>query len=93
MLQIRIQQPAFSPEANQCYVESGTANVLCFERTDVSTGVSILVAANFADSTESVTIPASYHGAVDLLGADFENQGNAIKLRPAQTVWLKQGGN
>ena len=89
ILRVRIVQPAFSPNSPQRYVESHSSNILCFERSDPDSVQSILVAVNFGDKTEELSLPPKYVRAIDLLDAATENREGKIQLESAQTVWLE----
>ncbi len=89
LLKIRRQQPAFHPDAEQRYIESGNPRVLCFERIHRQAGQSLLVAANFAEDPTVIQLPAEYFGAGDLLDCKRTSSGNSLTMGPAQVVWLE----
>ena len=94
LLALRIQQPAFHPDASQTYIESGSDRVLCFERcsTDTSTAEKhqrLLVAANFSDQTEQMALPDDYALCVDRLSSDETLSSGKVQLDPWQVVWLE----
>ena len=94
LMAIRTRQAAFHPDADQQYIESGNANVLCFLRTSVGGDQSILVIVNFDHDAQTIELPDSFRVKDDLLGlwnvSDESNGGskNSICLRPAQVAWL-----
>ena len=88
LLRIRIQQPAFHPNGAQQYVESGSDHVLTFLRT-AANGQAILVAANFGDQPEVISLPADFTDSTDLLGS-ASAVTNPLSLEPAQIVWLER---
>ena len=87
LLEIRTQQSAFHPEAEQRYRESESDQVLCFTRTNRKTGQTILVAANFGDEATVIELPTEFVAARDLLGAATTVEAE-LSLAPAQIVWL-----
>ena len=89
LLEIRTQQPAFHPQAEQRYHESHSDQVLSFVR--LGDGQAIFVAANFSDEEQVLELPSGYSQATDLLdyGSDASNRGDGrLRLEPAQVVWL-----
>jgi len=93
LLKIRIAQSAFHPDAEQHYWESGSDQVLCFERKSRQTGQSILVAANFGDESTVIELPVGYSLARDLLNSETAVQAGVqaggFSLIPAQIVWFE----
>ena len=89
LLRTRAAQPAFHPDAEQRYVESGSDHVLTFVRRH-SSGQEVLVAANFSDQPKSFDMPDGFSDAVDLLGST--TAGDAT-LEPAQVIWLQRTDN
>lgn len=90
LLEIRTQQSAFHPDAEQHYHESGCDQVLCFQRIDPATGQTIFVASNFDSQPNLIELPPEYQGAVDLLGENSPALEGELLLKPAQTVWLEK---
>ena len=78
LLEIRTQQSAFHPDAEQHYHESNSDQVLCFERVSLETGQSIFVAANFGEDESVIELPAEYCQADDLL--DSATAASAVLL-------------
>jgi hypothetical protein len=104
LLEVRTQQSAFHPAAEQHYHESNSDQVLCFERVSRQTGEAIFVAANFGEGVSVIELPAQYCQAEDLLDStaalregqadhgplgDGALEASEIALAPAQIVWLK----
>ncbi len=87
LIEIRIAQPAFHPDAEQQYVECSDGNVLCFERRTPDGMQSILVVVNFGDQVATVDVPAGYIGAIDLLNRELTVTAQ-LELRPATVAWL-----
>jgi len=88
LLGVRIEQPAFHPDAGQEYVESGAPNLLVFRRSCSRSGQSILVAVNFGDNDEEFDLPAQFVASLDLLGSTINVHNGRLGLAPAQVVWL-----
>jgi glycosidase len=89
LLEVRIDQPAFHPDAQQHYYESGNNNVLCFERVNTKAGKSIFVATNFSNDAAVINLPQEYVEATDLLDPNTAAQAGQLILAPAQIVWLQ----
>lgn len=89
LLRVRIAQPAFHPDASQHYVESGSPQVLSFERHAEHEGQAILVAVNFGDGPATIPVPQAYHGAADLLESGVATDEGNVSLAAAQIVWLE----
>ena len=87
LLSMRRLQPAFHPDAQQEYLESGSQNVVSFVRRCDKTGQSIFVAANFGVASESVAMPTEFSDATDILGSSWTN--GPLTLMPAQIVWMQ----
>ena len=89
LLEIRTNQPAFHPDAKQVYVESGSDHVVCFERLSSQDSLpqQLLIAANFHDQPQFVTLPDRFHNASDLLSSSISD--STILLEPSQVVWLE----
>lgn len=89
LIEIRIDQPAFHPDATQRYVECPDANVLCFERHAMGGVQSILVMMNFGNQVAMVDIPAGYIGTTDLLNPK-RTVAARLELGPATVAWLSR---
>lgn len=89
LIEIRIDQPAFHPDATQRYVECPDANVLCFERHAMDGVQSILVMMNFGNQVAMVDIPAGYIGTTDLLNPK-RTVAARLELGPATVAWLSR---
>lgn len=89
LLEIRTQQSAFHPEAEQNYVESHSDQVLSFERVSRQSGQSILIATNFGEEDVVVELPQDYTAAIDLIGDKNSVDQSKLTLAPAQIVWLE----
>lgn len=92
LMDVRVQQPAFHPDGEQTYIESGSEHVVCFERrspksSDNDESQRLLVIANFHEQSQTMSLPNEFHHAVDLLNATTV-AGETITLRPSQVVWL-----
>lgn len=87
LLQARVSQPAFHPDASQTYVESGLPGVLCFERHCATSGQVILVVANFDDTEQQLELPDRFVGGTDLLADSTAT--DHLQLKPAQVAWLE----
>jgi sucrose phosphorylase len=83
----RIQQPAFHPDAEQNYVDSGAAEILAFER--MCAEQRILVLANVSGKTIHWQLPALYCDSKDLLAGTVA--GKSVSLGPADVMWLEKG--
>ncbi len=89
LLEIRTQQSAFHPNAEQAYWETQSDHVLGFERKNHQTGQAILVAANFSDELTVINLPTEYSAARDLLDESTKIDAGHLTLSPAQIVWLQ----
>ena len=59
LLALRVQQPAFHPDAPQEVVDVGNDKVLAFKRTSLDGKQTILVAVNFSDQNEMISYSPS----------------------------------
>lgn len=90
LLKVRIEQPAFHPDARQTYVESGEPGVLAFRRDSQDSTQRILVLANFDRQAVRYDVKRDFQDAVDLLDASDTTRppGGRWALEPGQVRWL-----
>ena len=93
LLRIRREQAAFDPEAGQQMLETNNRAVVAFLRTSVDGTQSIIVAANFSDSTQNIV--ADWLGCEpvrDLIRGEPHQPGDGpLGLEPNQILWLETG--
>ncbi len=92
MLAVRIQQPAFHPEAQQEGVDLGHPSLVGFVRTSLDAGQRILVVANLGPEPRTVdcVAAAGLPPGADLLGS-AELTGSSVRLEGYQTAWIVEG--
>ncbi len=85
----RIKQSAFHPNASQKVVSQNSSNLLVFEREAVDGNQKILVAVNFSESPSNLARPSAYHGEVkDIITDITYPAGETLTLEPGAAVWL-----
>jgi sucrose phosphorylase len=90
LIRVRIEQPAFHPDADQTYIESKLPEVLAFQRDRHDAGQHILVVVNFGATRIGYDAPGQFSHAVDLLDptSAAKADGRRWDLDPAQVRWL-----
>ena len=89
MIDIRIKQPAFHPNASQKVVPQDSPNLLAFEREAFEGDQKILVAVNFSESVSDLARPEAYRGAMkDIIGDIAYPAGETLTLEAGAVVWL-----
>ena len=88
LLQVRVAQPAFHPDAAQEVVQLDNPALVGFLRTSLDGCQRILVLGNVSSQSQSVDVAALTGPAPgsDLLGRC--EPGNPVRLEPYQVAWL-----
>ncbi len=85
----RINEPAFHPEATQQVVSQSSPAVLCFERSSSQSDRKVLVAVNFATSSQPLDRPDNYQRNItELITNSAIPDSETFMLLPGQAVWL-----
>ena len=89
LLAVRIDQPAFHPEADQQVVDLGNPALIAFRRTSLDGRQTILVLANVSGQTVSVDLSPmdDFHAATDLISGTPVAENN-FQLPPFAAAWL-----
>lgn len=89
LLQRRVAEAAFHPDASQQVVEQDSQSVLAWQRIAIDEGRRVLAAVNFAEESAPLQRSAEFRGAtVDLITGELIAAGIEFSLAPGQAVWL-----
>ncbi|NLX99410.1 MAG: DUF3459 domain-containing protein [Rhodopirellula sp.] len=91
ILAVRVQQPAFHPEARQDVVDLGHSSLIGFLRTSLDERQRILVLANLGPQPCEIDCAAvaGLSPKTDLLAeSETWSPGNTIRLEAYQTAWV-----
>jgi sucrose phosphorylase len=87
LLDVRVQQPAFHPDAAQRLIATNEPALLAFERSSMNGDQQIVVMVNFSAEPRTFSLPSG-GGWRDLITDQSIRQCDT--LAPAQAVWLVQ---
>lgn len=88
LLQIRVEQPAFHPNASQRVIDLPGDGILGFVRT-ATTGEQVVVLANLSDNCRNLDTPAlGTDLRYDTLAQERVWPADGIPLRPFQVRWI-----
>ena len=96
LIRTRTKQPAFHPDAQQRYIESGSASVVMLERHCTDTGQRILVVLNVGNAPAHLPLAGSYQESQDLISGERANvdvETGELLVEPAQIMWLERSNN
>lgn len=88
LLAKRVAEPAFHPDAPQSVIDSGNLAVLAFERTSLDDESRVMVASNFSEAIQEVSLPTDFAQSRDLITDTQFSGRDSLVLEPGQTVWL-----
>ena len=92
LLTMRIEQPAFHPDADQTFVDVGSPAVIAFLRSSCDGQQRILAVTNVTSQSATLRISncVDSPGGRDLLsGSNTEVCGGDLTLQPFATAWLE----
>jgi len=90
LLETRIAQPAFHPQASQEVIPTDQPALLAFSRTSLDEKQRILVVANTSAAPRVFELPNGFSNTThDLLSEDTPISHGTVRLAPYQAVWLE----
>jgi len=94
LLAVRIEQPAFHPDALQFVLQPEERGIVAFVREAGTSHPAVLVAANLSPTKRTLDLSATSRciAGPDLLSGDAPvDGGHAVHLQPYQVIWLPVG--
>lgn len=88
LLDVRIQQPAFHPDAGQTVIAHDNPAVVAFSRTSQTGDQTIWCVTNVSGSTQSASIVELPNATSDLLTGSEVSHNGTLELAEWETLWL-----
>ena len=87
LLNIRIKQKAFHPNASRSNINMGS-KIFSFKRTSIDKKQIIICITNLSSKIQKVPLSKIYHTWNNLIGSKIVIKNKFLVLKPFETVWL-----